>query len=344
MLVADFDFTLPDRLIATRPASPRDSARLLVVQPDSLGDRVVRDLPTLLRPGDLLVFNDTRVIPARLYGQRGEVKVETLLHKQVDLATWEAYARPGKRLKIGQTITYEAGLTAEVQAKNPDDGTITLRFNLSGEALQLKLIDIGHMPLPPYIERAADSDDNETYQTIFAREAGAVAAPTASLHYTEELLTHLKAAGIDWCTITLHVGAGTFMPMRVDNTEDHIMHAERYEISADAADKINAVKAAGGRIIPVGTTALRTLEAVASTYGAIQPASGETRLFITPGFQFKVADLLLTNFHLPKSTLLMLVSAFSGMDRIRQAYAHAIAEDYRFYSYGDTCLLYPQAA
>ena len=341
LAVADFDYHLPEALIATRPAEPRDSARLLVVKPDHLEDRIVRDLPDLLRAGDLLVFNDTKVIPARLYGRRGEMNVEALLHKQVDAATWEAYARPGKRLKPGQIVDFTQGLEAEILGRNEVDGTVTFRFSRSGPALMEWLQAHGHMPLPPYIDRADDDDDRTSYQTMFARTEGAVAAPTASLHYTPDLLDRLTTAGVQHTQITLHVGAGTFMPMRVEKIADHVMHEELYEISQQATDIVNATRKNGGRIIPVGTTALRALESAAGDNGELQAASGGTRLFITPGYTFKIADALLTNFHLPKSTLLMLVSAFAGMDRAAAAYEHAIAHGYRFYSYGDTSLIYP---
>lgn len=341
MRVSDFDFDLPDNLIALRPANPRDSARLLVAN-DRFHDKTVSDLPSLLQAGDLLVFNDTRVIPARLFGKRGDAKVEALLHKAVTLDTWECYAKPAKRLKPGQTIDFSNLLHADVIEKNADDGTVMLRFNMEGDELREAFEMHGSMPLPPYIARNTDASDRHDYQTMFAQHDGSVAAPTASLHYTPALMEKLKAAGIDWCTITLHVGAGTFMPVRVDDTDDHKMHAETYNVTPEAAAKINEARKAGQRIIPVGTTALRTLESVSgNSSGNIISGSGETRLFITPGYQFKIARGLLTNFHLPKSTLLMLVSAFCGMERTRALYQHAISNNYRFYSYGDTSLLFP---
>lgn len=342
--VADFDYHLPESLIATRPVEPRDAARLLVMNPDgTLDDRQVRDLPTLLQAGDLLVFNDTKVIPARLFGRRGEMSAEVLLHRQLDSSAWEVYARPAKRLKDGQTIDFQSGLSAEVIGRNEIDGTLQLRFSLSGTELMSWLQANGHMPLPPYMNRAADAADNQSYQTMFADREGAVAAPTASLHYTPQLTDALTSAGIQHTKITLHVGAGTFMPMRVDRIADHVMHEELFEVSAATAEIINQAKAEGRRIIPVGTTALRALESAADDNGKLQAMSGATRLFITPGYRFKIADALLTNFHLPKSTLLMLVAAFAGKDRAEAAYAHAISRGYRFYSYGDTSLIYPAA-
>lgn len=340
MHLSDFDFDLPDSHIALRPAQPRDHARLLKVV-TTFSDHHVYDLPKLLRPGDMLVFNDTRVIPARLFGRRGEVKVEVLLHKAIDHDVWEVYAKPAKRLKPSQQIVFSEALQATVESKDEAAGTINLRFSVGGADLMRVLEDIGSTPLPPYIARHADTNDRHDYQTIFARDAGSVAAPTASLHYTPELMQNLQVAGIDWCTITLHVGAGTFMPVRTENVDDHIMHAERCVITADTAAKINAVRAAGGRIIPVGTTAMRTLESAATDDGVLHAMNGETRIFIKPGYKFKASDALLTNFHLPKSTLLMLVSAFCGMERTKAFYQHAIDSGYRFYSYGDTCLLYP---
>ena len=339
--LGDYDFALPPASIASRPASPRESARLLVVRPGGLDDKTVADLPSLLRRGDLLVFNDTRVIPARLYGKRGEAKVELLLHKQTASDGWQVYARPAKRLRDGDTIAFGDDFSATVTGRDSTDGTVFVAFDRGGASLLAAFEAHGHMPLPPYIDRADDAADQADYQTIFAREPGAVAAPTASLHYTPELLAQLTAAGIRHTTITLHVGAGTFMPVRAENIAEHIMHSERYNVNAAAADAVNAARAAGGRIVAVGTTALRTLESAAAADGSMHAGSGETRLFITPGYRFRAVDLLLTNFHLPQSTLLMLVSAFAGFERIRTAYAHAIANDYRFFSYGDTSLLYP---
>jgi S-adenosylmethionine:tRNA ribosyltransferase-isomerase len=342
MRVSDFDYHLPEDLIALRPANPRDTARLLVAC-DTIADKTMRDLPAILHPGDLLVFNDTRVIPARLLGQRDDVKVEVLLHKPLPNDGWECYAKPTKRLKVGQDIVFSGALSARVLSKDADAGTIVLKFSLGGDAFREELEVLGSTPLPPYIARHADANDRHDYQTMFAQHEGSVAAPTASLHYTPALMDALRTAGIDWCTITLHVGAGTFMPVRVDDTDDHIMHSERYSITTHAADKINAARATGKRIIPVGTTAMRTLESVANDDGTVRAGSGETQLFITPGYRFKACDALLTNFHLPKSTLLMLVSAFVGTARARAIYAHAIAQRYRFYSYGDTSLLLPSS-
>ena len=344
LTLSDFHYDLPPEAIAERPASPRESARLLVVRPDGLADRIVADLPDLLQPGDLLVFNDTRVIPARLRGHRGAAQVEALLHRQLAPGRWEAFCRPAKRLRPGERVDFADGFAATVEGRGEDEGTTVLQFDASGAELDTLLAQHGAMPLPPYIRRTADTADSSDYQTIFAREAGAVAAPTASLHYTPELLARLTATGVGHTTVTLHVGAGTFMPVRTEQIAEHKMHAERWSVSMEAAAAINAAKAEGRRIIAVGTTALRTLESAAQADGTVRAGSGETRLFITPGYQFKVIDLLLTNFHLPKSTLLMLVSAFSGMATMRAAYAHALTDGYRFFSYGDTSLLYPANA
>jgi S-adenosylmethionine:tRNA ribosyltransferase-isomerase len=337
MRVDLFDFDLPDRLIADRPASPRDSARLLHVQADHVTDRVVPALPLLLRRGDLMVFNDTRVIPARLNGRRGEVAVEILLHKQRTLDTWEGLSRPAKRLKPGQTVEFSDELSAEVISR--DGGTVTYRFNRAGAELAALIAKEGHIPLPPYMSRPDDARDRTDYQTVYAAREGAVAAPTAGLHFTPELLAALDAAGIGRAHVTLHVGAGTFLPVNVDDTSDHHMHAEWGEIAPDTATAINAARAAGGRIVAVGTTSLRLLESAADDAGVVHPFTGDTSIFITPGYRFKTADMLMTNFHLPRSTLFMLVCAFAGYDRMRAAYAHAIAEGYRFYSYGDASLL-----
>jgi S-adenosylmethionine:tRNA ribosyltransferase-isomerase len=339
MRVADFDYDLPEGRIAERPMEPRDTARLLVAG-DHISDHIVRDLSQLLRPHDVLVFNDTKVIPARLFGQRGTVNVECLLHQRHDEARWSVFARPAKRLKVGDTLTFHDDFYAEVEGRNEQDGTVRLKFNHHGPALFAAFEKHGHMPLPPYIKRVDDAADRTQYQTMFAAKEGAVAAPTASLHYTPELLKKLSEAGIGHTTLTLHVGAGTFMPVKVEDTKDHIMHAEWCELSQGTVATLNAAKAQGGRIIAVGTTAMRTLETAARS-GSLQPYSGETRLFIEPGFQFHAVDGLLTNFHLPKSTLLMLVAAFVGMPRMKAIYAHAIEQNYRFYSYGDTSLLWP---
>ena len=339
LTLADFDYALPTDAIAERPASPREAARLLVVRPDGLADRTVADLPSLLQPGDLLVFNDTRVIPARLRGLRGTAQIEALLHRQLQPGLWEAFCRPAKRLRPGERILFAADFTATVEGRGEDEGTTVLRFDASGAQLDALLQAHGAMPLPPYIRRAADTADASDYQTIFAREAGAAAAPTASLHYTPDLLARLTAAGIAHTTITLHVGAGTFMPVRTERVADHRMHAERWSISEAAAAAINAAKADGRRVVAVGTTALRTLESAADDQGMVRPGSGETRLFVTPGYRFKIVDLLLTNFHLPKTSLLIMTCAFAGYDLTMEAYKKAIKDKYRFFSYGDALLI-----
>ncbi len=338
MRVDAFDFDLPRALIADRPVTPRDAARLLEVG-ETLRDGMVRDLPGRLRPGDILVFNDTRVIPARLAGKRGTANVEATLHKRVAEDRWRAFARPARKLRPGDAIEFAPGFSAEVLAKG-EAGEVELRFDRSGPALMEALQRWGRVPLPPYIKRPADERDRVDYQTVFAREDGAVAAPTAGLHFTPELLAALDARGVLRTTVTLHVGAGTFLPVKVEDTRDHVMHAEIGEIGAAAAEAINRVRAAGGRVVAVGTTSLRLLETVADDSGRLSPFSGETTLFVTPGYRFKIVDLLLTNFHLPRSTLFMLVSAFAGLERMQAAYAHAKEKAYRFYSYGDCCLLH----
>jgi S-adenosylmethionine:tRNA ribosyltransferase-isomerase len=339
MRTADFDFELPPELIADEPARPRDAARLLDVGA-ALVDRHVRDLPDLLNPGDLLVYNDTRVIPARLTGKRGEVKVEATLHKREGADTWHVFAKPGKRLRVGDTIVFAPDLSAQVMEKR-EAGDIALRFSVAGGELMAALHRYGVMPLPPYIRRpeGALAKDAEDYQTVFAAREGAVAAPTAGLHFTPDLLARLEARGIRRVPVTLHVGAGTFLPVKVDDIRDHRMHAEWGEISEDTARAIRETRQAGGRIVSIGTTSLRLLETAAADDGTLAPFSGDTDIFITPGYRFKIVDLLLTNFHLPRSTLFMLVSAFAGMERMRAAYAHAISSGYRFYSYGDTSLI-----
>jgi S-adenosylmethionine:tRNA ribosyltransferase-isomerase len=342
MRVDLFDFDLPPELIALRPARPRDAARMLVVGGDeSFDDRSVRDLPALLRPDDVLVFNDTRVIPAQLEGMRGEARIGATLHKRVDLRRWQAFARNAKRLREGDTITFGAGVEATAEVRHPD-GSWTLAF-AGEEPVEVLLERAGRMPLPPYIagKRPTDEQDRSDYQTLFAATDGAVAAPTAALHFTPELIAELDAAGIGRETLTLHVGAGTFLPVKAEDTADHAMHAEWGRIDAATADRLNAARAAGGRIIAVGTTSLRLLESAADDDGAIRPFEADTAIYITPGYRFKAVDGLMTNFHLPKSTLFMLVSALMGRERMQAAYAHAIAQDYRFYSYGDSSLLLP---
>ncbi len=345
MKLSDFDFHLPEGRIATRPASPRSSARLLVAQGDAIADGVVTDLTEWLRPGDRLVLNDTRVIPARLSGTRrrgeSEARIEaTLLEPQAD-GTWAALLKPLKRVKDGEEIRFSDALSAVVEGR--EDGQARLRFNLAGEDFDAALEAAGAMPLPPYIAalRAADDKDREDYQTVWAKNSGAVAAPTASLHFDEALLGALEARGVQFTHVTLHVGAGTFLPVKVDDVTQHRMHGEWGEVSARAAQEIAATKAAGGRVIPVGTTALRLIETAAGG-GEIAPFSGVTEIFIFPGYRFRVTDALMTNFHLPKSTLLMLVSALMGQERIRRIYDHAVAEGYRFFSYGDASLLIPE--
>ncbi|HTH98707.1 MAG TPA: tRNA preQ1(34) S-adenosylmethionine ribosyltransferase-isomerase QueA [Stellaceae bacterium] len=347
MRVDDFDFDLPADRIAQRPAVPRDSARLLHIKDGAFQDRTVRDLATLLRPGDLLLFNDTKVVPARLQGVRpgegGDVAVSVTLHQPAADNLWYVFAKPGKRLKPGQRIDFAEDFSAEVLEKR-ESGDILLRFDCRGLDLVDALRRYGAIPLPPYIRGGiADAQDTADYQTMFAERDGAVAAPTAALHFTPALLDVLKARGIDWTTLTLHVGAGTFQPVKVDDTRDHVMHAEWGTISAESARRINEARRAGGRIIAVGTTSLRLVESAVENDGHVTPFTGSTDLFITPGYRFKAVDLLLTNFHLPRSTLFMLVSAFAGLDRMRAAYTHAVAAGYRFYSYGDCCLLEPVA-
>jgi S-adenosylmethionine:tRNA ribosyltransferase-isomerase len=341
MRVDLFDFELPPELVALRPARPRDSARLLLVDGDKILDRGVRDLPSLLRAGDVLVFNDTRVIPAQLEGRRGEASIGATLHKREDLRRWWAFVRNAKRLRDGDLVQFGGGVEALVVGKG-DDGAVLLEF-LGEEPVEILLHRAGTMPLPPYIasKRGIDEADAADYQTMFAAKDGAVAAPTASLHFTEQLIADLDAAGIKRETLTLHVGAGTFLPVKAEDTADHRMHAEWGSIDAATADRLNAARAAGGRLIAVGTTALRLLESAAGEDGMVQQFEADTDIFITPGYRFRAVDGLMTNFHLPKSTLFMLVSALMGLDTMQRAYAHAIANDYRFYSYGDGSLLLP---
>lgn len=350
MKLSDFDFDLPEDRIALRPARPRDSARLLrVSSTGEISDHGVLDLPDLLQPGDLLVFNDTRVIPASLTGERparpvgggGPAQIEINLHKRTSESRWLAFARPAKRLKTGDVIQFK-GVSARV-AERFDAGEIALDFDQSGPELDRAIVEAGAPPLPPYIasKRAADTQDLDDYQTVYAHpdKSASVAAPTAGLHFTDRLLEALNKRGVETTHVTLHVGAGTFLPVKSESVEDHQMHSEWYEVSEDAADHINRVKHSGGRIIAVGTTSLRTLESVADETGQIQAISGETSIFITPGYRFRIIDGLMTNFHLPKSTLFMLVSALCGLDSMQTAYAYAIQSGYRFFSYGDASFL-----
>ena len=341
MRVDLFDFVLPPERIALRPAVPRDAARMLVVDAGGRRDRRIADLPAILRRGDLLVFNDTRVIPARLEGRRGEARVGATLHKREGPRRWRAFVRNGRRLSEADRIDFGGGVTAIASARD-DDGSWALDF-AGDEPVEALLDRAGHMPLPPYIaaRRPTDARDAADYQTMFAAAPGAVAAPTAALHFTPALLASLAAAGVDHVTLTLHVGAGTFLPVKADDTADHRMHAEWGRIDAAAAARINAARAAGGRVIAVGTTPLRLLESAVEPDGTVRPFEGDTAIFITPGYAFRGVDGLLTNFHLPRSTLFMLVSALMGLDRMQEAYAHAIESDYRFYSYGDASLLLP---
>lgn len=342
MRVDLFDFELPSERIALRPSKPRDAARMLVVRGEEpFFDRHVRDLPDLLQPGDVLVFNDTRVIPARLEGRRGDARIGATLHKRIDLRRWQAFIRNAKRLRVGDVAEFGGGVTAMAEERLAD-GSFVLFFE-GEEPVEVLLERAGTMPLPPYIagKRATDAQDREDYQTMFAREDGAVAAPTAALHFTERLMGAIEERGIETETLTLHVGAGTFLPVKADDTNDHKMHAEWGRIERDAADRLNAARARGNRIIAVGTTSLRLLESATGDDRIIRPFEGDTDIFITPGYTFRAIDGLMTNFHLPKSTLFMLVSALMGRERMQDAYAHAIANEYRFYSYGDSSLLLP---
>jgi len=336
-----FDFELPGERIALRPASPRDSARLLVLDGAETRDATVRDLPSFLRRGDLLVFNDTRVIPAQLEGLRGEARIGATLHKREGPRRWRAFVRNARRLREGDSVDFGQGVTARASDR-AEDGSLALDF-AGDEPVELLLARCGRMPLPPYIasKRPTDARDADDYQTMFASEPGAVAAPTAALHFTPALLAALDAAGIGHATLTLHVGAGTFLPVKAEDTAAHKMHAEWGRIDAATADRLNAVRAAGGRVIAVGTTSLRLIESAADADGVIRPFEGDTAIFITPGYRFKGIDGLVTNFHLPRSTLFMLVSALMGLERMQAAYAHAIDKQYRFYSYGDASLLLP---
>lgn len=355
MQLADFDFDLPEDRIALRPASPRDSARMLLVAPGRpLADLKVSDLPDQLRAGDVLVLNDTRVIPARLKGVRHrettQVAVEATLHRRLSPSRWTAFMRPGKRLAVGDRVSFGethdracllGALDATITEKG-EGGEVTLSFDLMGPDLDAAIAERGAMPLPPYIaaKRGEDERDRADYQTVYAEADGSVAAPTAGLHFTPELMARIRALGVDIRFVTLHVGAGTFLPVKTDDLSEHRMHAEYGEVSAQTAQALNAAKAAGGRIVCVGTTSLRLVESATGEDGMVRPFAAETSIFITPGYRFRAADGLMTNFHLPKSTLFMLVSAFAGLDEMRAAYAHAIATGYRFYSYGDASLLW----
>jgi len=341
MKVDLFDFDLPAERIALRPARPRDSARMLVVEGDRLSDRSVIDLAQLLRPGDVLIFNDTRVIPAQLEGRRGDARIGVTLHKREGPRSWWAFVRNARRLRDGEVVEFGEGLSATAQRRD-DSGAILIEF--AGEQpVELLLERAGRMPLPPYIasRRGIDAADAEDYQTMFAREPGAVAAPTASLHFTERMIAALDARGVQREMLTLHVGAGTFLPVKADDTDDHSMHSEWGRIGRATAARLNAAKANGARLIAVGTTSLRLIESAADVDGTIHAFDGDTAIFITPGYRFRAIDGLMTNFHLPRSTLFMLVSALMGTDVMRAAYAHAIDSGYRFYSYGDSSLLLP---
>jgi len=345
MKLDDFDFELPERLIATRPVSPRSAAKMLHAEQGGITDAHVRDLPGMLREGDLLVLNNTKVIPARLFGTRtrdgNTSKIEVTLLSPDTRGHWRALIKPLRKVRDGEEIAFDAGLSATLIDRV--DGQGVLYFNLQGQAFDAALAQAGQMPLPPYIaaKRAADARDKDDYQTAFAKHQGAVAAPTASLHFDAPLLDALKAKGVEFAEVTLHVGAGTFLPVKVEDVTTHKMHAEWGQVDEATAAQINAAKARGARVIPVGTTALRLIETAASGPGTIKPWTGETDIFIYPGFTFQLTDALMTNFHLPKSTLLMLVSALMGQDRMREIYAHAVAQDYRFFSYGDSSLLVP---
>lgn len=348
MKLSDFDFSLPDDQIAVRPAKPRTAAKLLLAEGGQITDKHVFDLPSILRPGDRLILNDTKVIPARLSGQRWRDSAQGLMSAKIEVTlldpradgTWAALIKPLKKVKDGEEIVFSDDLTAKMISRA--DGQGHLRFNLSGDDFDAALEAVGAMPLPPYIaaKRPADEADKTDYQTAWAENTGAVAAPTASLHFDDALLAELAAMGVTFTKVTLHVGAGTFLPVKVDDIRDHKMHAERGEVSAQAAAEVNATKAAGGRVIPIGTTALRLIESAAKE-GALQAWSGATDIFITPGFKFQLTDGLMTNFHLPKSTLMMLVSALMGVDQIKAIYAHALDHEYRFFSYGDSSVLLP---
>ncbi|MBI1187208.1 MAG: tRNA preQ1(34) S-adenosylmethionine ribosyltransferase-isomerase QueA [Alphaproteobacteria bacterium] len=348
MRVDLFDFELPEALIALRPARPRESARLLIDEGAAFADRTVGEAPTLFRAGDLLVFNDTRVIPARLKGVRerddGAARVEATLIERAGPARWRAFMKPGKRLKIGDMVRF--GTFDARVAEKDEAGVVTLDFDLGGAHLDAAIAAHGTMPLPPYIagRRPEDEADVADYQTVYARRDGAVAAPTAGLHFTEDLLRALDGAGLGRAFVTLHVGAGTFLPVKADDTAHHVMHSEWREISEETAARINQARRAGRRIVAIGTTALRTLESAADESGEVRATTGATDIFITPGYRFRIVDGLWTNFHLPRSTLFMLIAAFIGLERAHAAYAQAISQRYRFYSYGDACLFWRSAA
>lgn len=343
MKVSDFDFDLPPELIAQVPAEPRDAARLLHIG-ETLADCGIKDLPSLLNPGDIMVFNNTKVIPSRLTGKRGEARVDVTLHKQQSEGSWWAFARPAKKLRLGDTLVFgtdsKGGFACTIADKR-DGGEVLLSFEGGLTAVMAGLDKYGYMPLPPYIkrERGGLAGDRADYQTLYARREGAVAAPTAGLHFTDALMAALDQRGIQRAFVTLHVGAGTFLPVKVEDTEDHVMHAEWGELDQATADKINQARAAGGKVVPVGSTSLRLLETAADESGLLHPFTGETDIFITPGYRFKITDKMVTNFHLPKSTLFMLIAALGGKERVQAAYAHAISERYRFFSYGDASLI-----
>ncbi len=335
-----FDFDLPPELIANAPIEPRDAARLLHIDHNSLTDGTMQDLVNWLRPTDVLVFNDTKVIPARLYGKRGQAQIELTLFKQVDLSTWDTLIKNARRLHVGDEISFSENFYATVVDKK-SSGLVVVRFNVSGVALFEMLHKVGTMPLPPYIKRKVGGleSDKADYQTMYAKHEGAVAAPTAGLHFTQRIFDALAKRGIRWEFVTLHVGGGTFLPVKVEDTNEHVMHAEYGVIPEAVAERLNAARQNGSRIIPVGTTSLRLLESATDDQGIVHPFAQETAIFITPGYRFKATDALFTNFHTPKSTLFMLVSALAGLDTMQKAYAHAIKEKYRFFSYGDACLI-----
>ncbi len=341
MKVDQFDFELPKELIALRPAPQRDGARLLVVDGEALNDKMVTDLPDFLNPGDLMIFNDTRVIPARLSGKRRDAKIELTLHMNMSGGVWKAFAKPAKKLKSDDVILFDGGLECRVLEKG-DAGEVTIKFNQSGDQLKEALNGAGVMPLPPYIasQRPVDEQDKQDYQTIYSINDGAVAAPTAGLHFTDKLQNALAQKGVRSAYVTLHVGAGTFLPVKVDDTDDHKMHEEYGEISEEVAALVNETHACGKRVVAVGTTSLRLLEAATDENGETHPFAAATDIVITPGYKFRAVDILMTNFHLPKSTLFMLVSAFAGSDVMKKAYKHAIESAYRFYSYGDSSILF----